>query len=101
PSTSPADKPAESPAPAEAKSEPKPEAAAPKPPATMNIDFDGISNRVTRVPLGADNYFGLAAKTGHLLYVVGGAGYYGRQGDRNPSLRIYSSKDRKETQLAE
>jgi tricorn protease-like protein len=67
----------------------------------MNIDFDGISNRVARVPLGADNYFGLAVKTGHLLYVVGGAGYYGRQGDRNPSLRIYSIKDRKETTLVD
>jgi len=100
PATPPAEKPAESPAPAE----PKPEAAAPKPPAqpaSMNIDFDGISNRVARVPLGADNYFGLAVKTGHLLYVVGGAGYYGRQGDRNPSLRIYAIKDRKETTLVD
>jgi len=100
PAAPPAEKPAETPA----APEPKPEAAAPKPPAppaTMNIDFDGITNRVARVPLGADNYFGLAAKTGHLLYVVGGAGYYGRQGDRNPSLRIYSIKDRKETQLVD
>src|SRR5689334_24839125 len=83
PATSPAEKPAESPAPAE----PKPEAAAPKPPpppATMNIDFDGIMNRVARVPVGADNYFGLSTKTGYLLYVIGGAGYYGRQGDRSP-----------------
>ena len=44
---------------------------------------------------------GLSAKTGHLLYGVGGAGYYGRQGDRNPSLRIYALKDRKETTLVE
>jgi tricorn protease len=101
PATSPAEKPAESPAPA---AEAKPEAAAPKPPAppaTMNIDFDGIMHRVARVPVGADNYFGLSAKTGHLLYVIGGAGYYGRQGDRNPSLRIYSIKDRKETTLVD
>ena len=98
----PAEKPAEgapaaaAPAPAEAKPE-----AAPKPPATMNIDFDGITNRVARVPLGAENYFGLSVKTGHLLYVVGGAGYYGRQGDRTPSLKIYSIKDRKETNLVD
>jgi tricorn protease len=101
PSTSPAEKPAESPAPAEAKPEAKPEAPAPKPPATMTIDFDGITNRVARVPVGADNYFGLSAKTGHLLYVIGGAGYYGRQGDRNASLRIYAIKDRKETTLVD
>jgi tricorn protease len=99
PATSPAEKPAETPvaaAPAEAKPE-----AAPKPAATMTIDFDGLSSRVARVPLGADNYFGLSAKTGHLLYAVGGAGYYGRQSDRTASLRIYSIKDRKETTLAE
>ncbi|HEX5835590.1 MAG TPA: S41 family peptidase, partial [Pyrinomonadaceae bacterium] len=101
PAASPADKPAETPAAAPAPAEAKPEAAAPRPPATMTIDFDGLSSRVARVPLGADNYFGLSVKTGHLLYAVGGAGYYGRQSDRNASLRIYSLKDRKETTLAE
>ena len=37
---------------------------------------------MARVPIGADNYGGLSAKTGHLLYGVGPAFYYGRQGDR-------------------
>jgi tricorn protease len=101
PAPSPSEKPAEAPAPAEPKPEAKPEQASPKPPATMTIDFDGIASRVARVPLGADNYFGLSAKTGHLLYVVGGAGYYGRQGDRNAQLHIYSIKDRKETTLVD
>src|SRR4030095_7816300 len=96
PVASPAASPAEA-----AASEAKPEAAAPKPPATMTIDFDGIADRVARVPVGADNYGGLSAKTGHLLYQVGGAGYYGRQGDRTTSLRIYALKDRKETTLVE
>lgn len=103
PAASPAaDKPADTPAaaPAPAAEAPKPDAA-PKPPATMTIDFDGISERVARVPLGADNYFGMSAKAGHLLYMIGGAGYYGRQGDRNTSLRIYAMKDRKETTLVE
>ena len=99
PASSP-DKPADAPAPAPAPAEPKPEAA-PKPPATLTIDFDGLSNRVARVPVGADNYFGLSAKTGHLIYMIGGAGYYGRQGDRNTSLRIYAMKDRKETTLVD
>ena len=70
-------------------------------PATMTIDFDGLSSRVARVPVGADNYFGLSAKTDYLLYGVSGAGYYGRQSDRTASLRIYSLKDRKETTIAE
>lgn len=65
------------------------------------IDFDGITRRVTRVPLPADNYGGLTAKTGHLLYFVGSAFYYGRQSDKPTSLRIFSMKDRKETTLAD
>jgi tricorn protease len=67
----------------------------------LTIDFDGLARRVTRVPVEADNYGGLAAKKGHLLYVVQPAFYYGRQGDRKPVLKLYAIKDRKETQLAE
>jgi tricorn protease len=65
------------------------------------IDFDGIMTRVTRVPLPAENYGGLTAKTGHLLYFVGSAFYYGRQSDRPSSVRIFSMRDRKETVLAD
>ena len=65
------------------------------------IDFDGITKRVARVPLPAENYGGLTAKTGHLLYIVGAPFYYGRQADKQPSLRIFSLKDRKETVLQE
>ena len=100
PKPPPAEKPADAPAAAPDAAAPKPDAA-PKPPATMTIDFDNIVNRVARAPLGADNYFGLSAKTGHLLYVIGGGGYYGRQSERTPSLKIYSLKDRKETNLAD
>jgi tricorn protease len=88
--------PAEQPKPAE----PKPETA-PKPPANLAIDFDGITTRVARVPVGADNYGGLAAKAGHLLYAVGPAFYYGRQGDRPAQLKIFAFKDRKETTIAD
>ncbi|MGI8786646.1 MAG: S41 family peptidase [Pyrinomonadaceae bacterium] len=63
------------------------------------IDFDGITARVTRVPLPSDNYGGLSAKTGHIIYLVGAPFYYGRQSDRPTSLRIFSMKDRKETTL--
>lgn len=84
--------------------QPKPQAsatpAAPKP-ADMTIDFDGIMQRVTRVPVEANNYNGLAVNNGHLLYTTGTAFYYGRQGDRPTSLKIYSIKDRRETTLAE
>ena len=89
-----AEKPASSPS-AEAKPE------APKPPATLVIDFNGINSRVARVPVPAENYGGLSAKAGHLIYGVGPAFYYGRQGDRPAQLRIFAFKDRKETTLAE
>ncbi len=79
--------------------ETKPEAQ--KPPATMVIDFDGIVARAARVPVPPENYGGLSAKAGHLLYGVGPAFFYGRQGDRPAQLRIYSIKDRKETMLAD
>ena len=79
--------------PAEAKPATPPAAKA------MTIDFDGISSRVARVPIGADNYGGIAAKPGFLIYSTGPAFYYGRQGDRPPQLKIFSLKDRKETTL--
>ncbi|MDQ2747747.1 MAG: S41 family peptidase [Acidobacteriota bacterium] len=63
------------------------------------IDFDGITRRVTRVPIAADNYGGLTAKTGHLVYFVGSAFYYGRQSDQPNKVKIFSIKDRKETVL--
>jgi tricorn protease len=83
----------------EEKKEAKP--ADPKAPADLRIDFDGLATRVARVPLEADNYGGLSTRKGHLLYIVGPAFYYGRGGDRQPSIRIYSLKDRKETTLVE
>src|SRR5205823_1972024 len=68
-------------------------------PRPMTIDFDGINNRVARAPLGADNYGGLSAKPGFLVYGVGPAFYYGRAGDRPAQLKLFSLKDRKETTL--
>jgi len=73
----------------------------PKPAADLVIDFDGIETRAARVPVEPNNYGGLAAKTGHLIYSVGPAFYYGRQGDAPPSLKIFSLKDRKETTIVE
>jgi tricorn protease len=63
------------------------------------IDFDGLAGRVSRVPVEANNYTGLAIKNGHILYSIAPAFYYGRQADTKASVRIYSVKDRKETTL--
>ena len=65
------------------------------------IDFDGLGDRVVRVPLPADNYGALAAIKGHLIYIRRGSFYYGRDGEAKPELRIYSVADRKETTLAD
>lgn len=90
------------PAPAAPAGDPKADAAA-KAASTMplTIDFDGIVSRAARVPVGADNYGGLSAKTGHLIYAAGSAFYYGRTGDRTTNLKIFAFKDRKETTIAE
>jgi tricorn protease len=53
------------------------------------------------VPVPADNYGGLAAIKGHLLYIRRGSMYYGRDAELKPELRVYSIADRKETTLAD
>jgi tricorn protease len=67
----------------------------------IKIDFDGLADRVTRVPVGADNYFGLSVTKEYLVYAKGGAFFYGRESFPEASLVVYSLKDRKESTLAE
>ena len=76
-------------------------AGPPRPREPIAIDFDGLAERAVRVPVPADNYWGLAAIKGHLLYVRRGPIYYGRDAELKPELRIYSVADRKETTLAD
>ncbi|MBS0266413.1 MAG: PD40 domain-containing protein [Planctomycetes bacterium] len=80
---------------------PAKEGEAPKEKAPIVIDFDGLAERVVRVPVAAENYGGLAANKGHLLYIRRGGFYYGREAESKPELRIFSLADRKETVLAE
>ena len=77
----------------------KEDAKAPKPDAA--IDFEGLAERVTRVPIEADNLGGLEAIEGHLLYSKRSAFFYGRDPESKPELRIFSIEDRKETTLVE
>ena len=67
----------------------------------ITIDFDGITARVTRVPVTAENYRGLSAIPGALLYVRAGAGFNGRESYARPALVLYSIKDREETVVSE
>ncbi|HUL80233.1 MAG TPA: S41 family peptidase [Vicinamibacteria bacterium] len=67
----------------------------------FRVDFDGLGSRVTAVPVPADNYRGIVATKGHLLYVKADAPFYGREPRSKRALVIFSIKDRKETTLAE
>jgi len=80
---------------AEAKDKPK------KKEVPFRIDWDGLGSRVTRVPIDADNFDGLAVGKGHLVYSVSGAPFYGRDSYAKPALKLYSLKDRKATTLVD
>jgi tricorn protease len=67
----------------------------------IHIDFDGLADRVSRVPLDADNYAGLAVTKDYLVYLREGSVYYGREPYPAAALILYSLKDRKETTIAE
>jgi tricorn protease len=85
----------------EKKEEGKPAEKKEEKPKEVKIDFDGLAGRVTAVPVDAENYTGLEATSGHLIYVRFGAPYYGREGYPENALVLFSMKDRKETVLAE
>lgn len=69
--------------------------------APIAIDFDGLADRIARLPVEGDNYNGLSAIKGYVLYVASGAEYYGRDTDRQPALQIFSLEDRKATTLVD
>ncbi len=71
------------------------------PASDLTIDFDRLGRRVAKVPVEGDNYVGLSAKKGFLIYGVGSAFYYGRDGDKPTALKIFSLKDRKVTNLVD
>ena len=74
----------------------KAEAKAPKP---VGIDWDGLADRVVRVPVEADNLDGLVATKKALLYQKEGAAYYGRDSERAPSIAIFDLEEREESEL--
>ncbi|HKN77037.1 MAG TPA: S41 family peptidase [Candidatus Acidoferrum sp.] len=67
----------------------------------IRIDFDGLADRVTRVPVDADNYSRLVATKEYLVYARDGAPFYGRDSFPDSNLVLFSLKDRKESVLAE
>ena len=67
----------------------------------MKIDFEGIEQRVIRVPLEADNLSDLEAGAENLLYQRNGPAYYGRDSSVKPSVMSYSIKGREAKTVAE
>jgi tricorn protease len=67
----------------------------------IRIDFEGLAERVARVPIEYDNYSNLATVDGHLLYRRTSPFYYGRPAGVEPALKLFSLEDREETTLAE
>jgi tricorn protease len=67
-------------------------AAKPRP--EVKIDFDGLMQRVLRVPVEPDNFSNLWVSGENLIYQHNGAYYYGRDPEIKPSIVAYSIKDR-------
>jgi tricorn protease len=72
-----------------------------KPKEYIRIDYDGLADRVARVPIDADNFDGLVVSKEYLIYGRAGTPFYGRDSYPSESLVLYSFKDRKESTLAE
>jgi tricorn protease len=64
----------------------------------IEIDFDGLANRVARLPVGQGNYGGLSAVEGNLVYIAGPPPVFGPSG-QEPSIKIFSMEDREEKTL--
>jgi tricorn protease len=69
-------------------------------PKKTRIDFDGLASRVVRVPVPFDNYEGLSAADGRLLYVKTPPNAFGEPASP-PALQVFTFKDRKAATLAE
>lgn len=72
-----------------------------KSPAQVNdrIDFDGLDQRVVRAPIEPDNIAGIAITKKAILYVVGDAPYYGREGAFKTKLVSWSFEERKSSDV--
>jgi len=64
------------------------------------IDFDGLAERAMTVPVKPNNYGGLAAVEGHLVYVSFGPFFYGGGFGRQTTVHLYSLEDREASDLA-
>jgi tricorn protease len=67
----------------------------------LEIDFEGLGERVARVPVPFDNYSSLAAAPGRLLFMKNPAFSFGREPARQPALETYDLAARQAKTLAD
>jgi tricorn protease len=72
-----------------------------KAPEPVRIDFDGLADRVTRVPVDADNIQSLGVTDKYILYSVSGAPFYGRDSERKTALELFELEKRESTTLVD
>lgn len=65
----------------------------------VEIEFEGLASRVMRIPVGADNYGGLTAVHGHLLYTSSGPFVYGGSSGETV-LHRFTLEDREAKEVA-
>jgi tricorn protease len=63
------------------------------------IEFDGLADRLVRVPIDPDNVQWIAATEKSLLYVTSDAFFYGRESANKPQLKAWSFEERKSTDI--
>ncbi len=61
----------------------------------IDVDWDGLSQRLIRVPVDAGNYYRLAVVESGILFVEGSAFYYGRGPEAQPRLKLFKFDDKK------
>ncbi|MEM8961497.1 MAG: S41 family peptidase [Acidobacteriota bacterium] len=76
------------------------ESSASEEPVLVEIDWDGLADRVIRVPVEGENYSGLVAVDGHLLFGSSDAFFYGRSTFESSKLHLFSFEDRTTSVLA-
>jgi tricorn protease len=70
-------------------------------PKPVRIDFEGLAERVARVPIESDNIEALVAVPGYLVYATSGAPYYGRASSETPKLQIFDLDKRESSVLVD
>ncbi|MEE4330174.1 MAG: PDZ domain-containing protein, partial [Wenzhouxiangella sp.] len=70
-------------------------------PESTDIEFEGLAQRVFRLPVDSSNYGGLTAVKGGVVFVETSAFYYGRGPERPARMKMFSFEDRETVDFPE